>query len=261
MVTCVCGVLDYRTGRLTLANAGHMPVLVVRAGGQPEWVTAESGLPLGVRDFATYEELAATVAPGDTIVMFTDGLVERRHETIDARLEVLAGVAADAIGLGGDWCDRVVQRMIGSRREDDVAVLGVRIDRLAVRPLSIRAPAEPARLRSVRREFRDWLAGHGVDHDDAESLLLAVGEAIANVIVHAYDGRAGELRVDATLDEGRLHVRVEDDGQWRPPRDDEGRGLQIIRGLCEQVEIVSGAGGTMLTFARQLRTGNGQTVQ
>lgn len=260
MVTCVCGVLDYGSGRLTLANAGHMPVLVVRAGGRPEWVTAATGLPLGVRDLASYEELVTNVATGDTVVMFTDGLVERRHEAIDSRLGVLADVAAAAIAAGDDWCDRVVERMIGSRREDDVAVLGVRIDHLLAAPLSIRLPAEPARLRSVRRQFRGWLSDHGVAHDDAESLLLAVGEAIANVIVHAYGNGSGELRVDANVDGGVLRVRVEDDGRWRPPRDDEGRGLQIIRGLCEDVEIVTGASGTMLTFARQLRAGSGQAV-
>jgi serine/threonine-protein kinase RsbW len=253
MATCVCAVLDQTTGELTVANAGHPPLLRVGATGTTEYFGDATGVPLGVRPYTTYGQVTVGVAPGETIVLFTDGLVERRGEPIDGRLDLLADRASElATSDGNEWCDVLVEAMIGARRDDDVAVLAIRIDSLRAPELHLAVPAELVHLRQVRDRVRQWLVGHGVASEDVETSLLVVGEAVGNVAVHAYGPAGGRLGVDATLDGNRLEVVVSDDGRWRPPRDDNGRGLQIIEKVCETLAIDAGEEGTSVRFTRRL---------
>jgi len=205
-----------------------------------------------VRAFATYREDVFEVEPGDTLVLFTDGLVERRDESIDARLERLRVVTSEAITVGGDrWCDLVVNTMIEEKRGDDVAVLGVR---LASGPHTFfsRTRAELGQLHDLRDQFRAWLAANRVDHETVDALCLAIGEATANVAMHAYGPTGGELRVQGTIDDGAVRVRIEDDGHWRPSPDDLGRGMRIIEQLSDTVQVERGERGTTIELVRRI---------
>jgi serine/threonine-protein kinase RsbW len=253
MATCVCAVLDPAERTLRIASAGHLPILRFATDGRGELVGGATGLPLGVRAFASYREDVFQVEPGDTLVLFTDGLVERRDASIDARLEQLLAVTSEAIAAGGDrWCDLVVDAMIEEQRSDDVALLGVR---LASGPQTFfsRSRAELGQLRELRDQFRAWLAANRVDHETVDALCLAVGEATANVAMHAYGPTGGELRVHGTIDDGVVRVRVEDDGHWRPSPDDLGRGMRIIEQLCDTVQIERRDDGTTIEVARRMR--------
>lgn len=251
MATCVCAVLDTADQTLRIASAGHLPILRVDGGGTAELVGGATGLPLGVRAFATYDEDIVRVAPGDTLVLFTDGLVERRDAAIDDRLDQLVRVATQAVRDDGDaWCDRVVDEMIGAERGDDVAVLGIR---LASGPQTFftRVPAELGRLRELRDHVRAWLAANGVDHESVEALCLALGEATANVAMHAYGPAGGELRVRGDIEGDVVHLHIEDDGHWRAPLDDLGRGMRIIEQLADEVRVHAGMGGTTVELVRK----------
>ena len=252
MATCLCALLDQTTGTVRVANAGHPPLLLIGADGATNFCGGATGVPLGVRPFTTYGEERFTVVPGDTLVLFTDGLIERRGEPIDARLDLLADRARAAVAAGDGWSDAIVDAMIGARRDDDVALLGVRIDHLRFPELQLEVPAELAYLRTVRERTRNWLVARGVSNEDLEAVLLAVGEAIGNVAVHAYGAGGGRLRLDATLDGDRLVVVVADDGTWRPPLDNEGRGLQIIEQMSDTLTVDSDDYGTTVRFTRLL---------
>jgi anti-sigma regulatory factor (Ser/Thr protein kinase) len=110
---------------------------------------------------------------------------------------------------------------------DDVAVIAAR---LLPEPLSEWLPADPARLSAVRRGVSAWASATGLPAELAEDLQLALGEALANAVEHAYkNGASGgcEYRVARARD-GGLHVEVVDTGTWRPPPADRGfrgRGL------------------------------------
>ena len=252
MATCLCAVLDQTTGTVRVANAGHPPLLLLGADGSADFCGGATGVPLGVRPFTTYGEERFTVAPGDTLVLFTDGLIERRGEPIDGRLELLAERAREAVDEGSGWCDAIVDAMIGARRDDDVALLGVRIDHLRQPELQLEVPAELSYLRPIRERTRHWLVARGVTSEDLEAVLLAVGEAIGNVAVHAYGAGGGRLRIEATFDGDRLVVVVADDGTWRPPLDGEGRGLQIIEQMSDTLEVDTDDYGTTVRFTRLL---------
>jgi serine phosphatase RsbU (regulator of sigma subunit)/anti-sigma regulatory factor (Ser/Thr protein kinase) len=252
MATCLCAILDQTTGEVRIANAGHPPLLHIDATGVAVYVGGATGLPLGVRPFTSYGEECFAIAPGETLVLFTDGLVERRGEPIDARLDLLAQRAQEAVAGGDGWCDRLVDAMIGARRDDDVALLGVRFDHWRKPELHVEVPAELPHLRTVRDRTRAWLVARNVGSDDVEALLLAVGEATGNAAVHAYGAAGGRLRLHAALDGEQIEIVVEDDGRWRPPLDDLGRGLQIIDQMSDSTVVDTGDKGTTVTFTRRL---------
>jgi anti-sigma regulatory factor (Ser/Thr protein kinase) len=237
-----------------VANAGHPPLLRIDAAGDATYLGGATGLPLGIRAFVDYGEEDFTVAPGETLVLFTDGLIERRDEGIDARLDQLAERALRAVAdSGDDWCDDIVDSMIGARRDDDVALLGVRLDEWRGPELRLDVPADLQQLRIVRDRMRAWLAARDVGREDVDAVLLAVGEASGNVAMHAYGARGGRMHVHATFADDCVFVTVRDEGRWRTPRDHQGRGLQIIEQISDASDVVTGPDGTTVTFHRRLR--------
>jgi GAF domain-containing protein len=128
LVTLVYGLLEPAAARCTLVNAGHHPPLVLRADGRTEWAACRRRRLLG----AEPDDCAPAVLPfaaGDTLLLFTDGLVERRDEVVDTGLARLAGHAGAlagpelAAGLAA-----LVERMGAGAGEDDVTALAVRAE-------------------------------------------------------------------------------------------------------------------------------------
>ena len=120
--------------------------------------------------------------------------------------------------------------------------------------LRIRAEAE--QLQEVRHALGSWLDGHGATPEVGAEIALAVHEAAANVVEHAYRAACGEIVVRARSDDARITVVVEDAGDWRAPSrtDQRGRGLALMHGLMDDVEIVAveGGSGTRVTLRRQV---------
>jgi serine/threonine-protein kinase RsbW len=125
--------------------------------------------------------------------------------------------------------------------------------------LTVHLLAEPTTPSVVRARSRKWLEGHGWPADGVDDVILAVHEAVANVIDHAYPaGYTGDVAVIATLlaDGGqrRVQVVIRDRGRWRSPPADpgcRGRGLQMVRSCMEDVEILPGTNsrdGTEITM-------------
>ena len=113
MGTCVYAVLDPRSGELRFTIAGHPPPLVLSADGEASFLDGTPGLPFGVRSDSDYSESSVTVAPGSTLLLYTDGLVERRGEPIDHGLERLRGLAAGTPTDPDSLCDRVLDAAPG----------------------------------------------------------------------------------------------------------------------------------------------------
>jgi two-component system, chemotaxis family, sensor kinase Cph1 len=114
--------------RLRWANAGHLPPLVAGAdGAQRLLTTPRAGMMLGVDPTAVRAEQEAVLAPGDTLLLYTDGLVERRDQVFDDGIELLRSALADLRGLPVEQlCDSLLARLLTGRAEDDVALVAVR---------------------------------------------------------------------------------------------------------------------------------------
>jgi serine phosphatase RsbU (regulator of sigma subunit) len=125
LATVLCSVVDIDTREVTVTSAGHLPPLVIGAGGS-EYVRSRVGLPVGVDHDASYTSTTITAPPAATILLYTDGLVERRGESLDeglARLQRAAG--ANHAGLP-ELLSRLLTDLRHTPSEDDTAIVGVR---------------------------------------------------------------------------------------------------------------------------------------
>lgn len=119
--------LDTLARRLSFASAGHLPPLLITAGGGPRLLWAAHGPPLGADTHARYPCAAAPMAPGDTLLLYTDGLVEQRAEPLDTGLGRLLTMTRQAAGLGPEaLCELLTRDQPGAQWPDDRALLAVR---------------------------------------------------------------------------------------------------------------------------------------
>lgn len=249
----VCyAILDPATGTLIYASAGHPPTLVVSPAGETTWLDGAASIPLCGMQRAQRPEASVVLPPGALLIMYSDGLIERRRQRLEAGMERLAAIALEARGGDvGEVCDVVMGGMMGDVvTDDDAVVLCLRLAPRAARRFHRRFPARPAELRRIRETVREWLDEEPLEVDRV-GLLLALGEACSNAVEHAYWGRApGEVEVEIEDGAGDLAVRVRDFGRWRPPSDDprRGRGTDIIMSVGRDVRRHSDGGGTTVAF-------------
>ena len=253
--TAACLVVDGTAGTVCWARAGHPPALLVTPDGAQLLDGAGSGAVLGAPGRRPYTEGTADITPGATLLLYTDGLVERRGEVLDDGLERVRAAAArhaaaDPVTLTGQLLAEV---LADAAQPDDVALIAAR---LLPEPLAARLPADPRRLSGVRRAVAAWTAAAGLPGDTAEDLQLALGEALANAVEHAYAASPGDGECSYRLArgaDGSVRVEVRDTGLWRPPPADRGyrgRGLELIEALGTDVEVehASGVAGTTVRF-------------
>jgi PAS domain S-box-containing protein len=257
MTTLIYLVFDPDSGIVRFANAGHPPPLVVGTAGAVRFVEEGLAPPLGTVPHPDhYREESFVLAGGATLLLFTDGLIERRGVSIQDGLtrlrDEVAGFDRDLDAL----CDHLLETMVGGETSDDVAMLALRPAPFAGRPLQLRLQAEPAALAPLRQTLRRWLREAGAERDVAEEILVAVGEACANVIRHAYGAREGPLEVGLGVEDGDVTVTIGDIGAWRPPSEaGGGRGLPMMRGFMDSVATEIGAAGTVVRMRRRLTGG------
>lgn len=250
--TCVCLTLDRSTGVLCWARAGHLPVLLLHPAG-PTYLADGSGTVLGVRGRPPYLEATTRIDPGTSVLLYTDGLVERRGEVVDEGLARLAAVAHRHRGEAPETlAGNIVAEVLDDEGPpDDIALVVVR---LMPRPLATSLPARPTALRTLRRAVTAWGEAAGLPAELVEDLQLALGEAAANSVEHAYPEPGPDDTFSYTLSrtaDDALAVRVRDHGRWRPAPADpghRGRGMQVIRALGEDVHVEAGADGTEVHF-------------
>ncbi len=247
--------LDPETLMVTLASAGHPPPLVVLPDGRTRFIEGDGGLPLGVDTDFEYTEHTTVLEPGSIIVLYTDGLVERRGLSIDDGLARLANAAGRAPHEPDAFVDALVGELLGAEaRQDDVALLAVLLDPALLAPLELTIPADPDALPYLRQELERWLDSAAVPDVDARDILLATWEAGANAIEHADAGDGAVVRVDAALSGDRVRIGVIDRGRWKEPevRHDRGLGLRLIESLMASVDVERSPSGTRVVMERPL---------
>ena len=240
------------------AAAGHPPPLLVAPNGRARYLEGARGVPLDRALGHVYEDAVAAVPEGTTLVLYSDGAIERRGEPLDVGLERLAEAAAESSRLAPEGlCTRLIDALLtGTRRHDDVALVAARVHAPAIAPLRLWFAARADQLAVVREAMRSWLASAGVDAGDGEVVVLAAGELCANAVEHAYPaGSDAAVEVALARDPGGgLTLVVRDRGRWRPPPADpgsRGRGLSIVRALMHAVDIDEGADGTTVSVRFQ----------
>ncbi len=253
MATLIYLVLDPASGHVRLASAGHLPPLKTGPDGETVYLEEGRSLPLGVARETLYTEAEYVLEPGSSLLLYTDGLIEKRSTPIDHGLEQLARSvrAAPRHDLEA-LCESLLAPVSGA--EDDVALLALRSVALAPERLELTLPAEPLELGSLRRALRRWLAECEASDSESYDIILACNEACANAIEHAYGPGDALVEINAALSGDEVAITVRDSGRWREARgDNRGRGLALMETLMDSVNIVTAADtGTQVSMTRAL---------
>ena len=247
------------TGALRLAGAGHPPALVVRDEGTVEQISA-GGIPFGWPGGGSEGVVEVTLDERDTLVLYTDGLIEATRDII-AGLTALENAAAEMRRLPvRDLVRELVSRSLaeGVRRDDSLALVLRRSGHDAVDEFLHVLPPDPAELRTLRHELAAWLERAGRPPESVDALILVASELATNAV------RAGapHTTVRARVEDGLEILEVEDDGPGFVTLDtpelpldvlaDSGRGLFISRAVVDDLDVRSGAGGTVVTARRRV---------
>ena len=274
--TLVLAVLNPEDGALRYASFGHPPPLI--AGTGPAAARYLSGA--GTGPLGTGGQLALAVdvlQPGQLLLLYSDGLIERPARNLTQSLAELADAAASAVSGGGAAAtaltDRVCHLAEAERTRTtcarDCVVLAAQQLVAAVPPLVLSLPAELASVTRIRRAIDQWLSEIGAGTADRGDLQLAVVEIVANAVEHAYPaGHPGPIEIEAHLrPDGNVECRIADYGSWSTPDpalSDRGHGLMVAGQVVDRMRVrhprqEPGAAapdvpGTIVLLRRRLRT-------
>ncbi|RKR91494.1 serine phosphatase RsbU (regulator of sigma subunit) [Micromonospora pisi] len=237
-VTVVYGVVEPGAGLMTLASAGHpAPLLRQAPAGVPptaRYLDVPPGAPLGLG--GNRPTSTVPFVPGDTLLLFSDGVVERRQQSLSAGFAALAEAIAGASSGDPRTLCAVASRAVAGPTEDDAAVLAVEHALTPSRSASLEMPAEPTAPGRVRQWLTAQLTSWQVPESVIGAAVLCTSELTTNALLHA--GTAAQVEID--LSPERLLVSVADQGTRgtvTPTRADtlssRGRGLGLIEQLSD----------------------------
>jgi len=279
--TMGCGELDARTGLLRYASAGHDAPLILEVGGRVEALRAANGPAIGVEELAEYAIVEKFLAPGDTLVMFTDGVTEAA--ATDGDLYGLDRLSALLSGAAGAEPQFVVGRVVDAvtayaalfHATDDLTVLAVTFAPPGVEATRcddgerwrIELPASPLGTGTARQRLRAILAARDVDSSRSADIELIAEELLTN-IARAAAARGADARVtlECRLTPRDVSLTISDDGPPFDPlarerpnleaeiaeRDVGGLGIHLVRQLADscRYERVDGRNVVAIRMSR-----------
>lgn len=254
VATALYMVIDADGRHLRFASAGHLPPLLLDAQGAARFLEISPMPPLGVAWHTSFDLGSAELESGSTVLLYTDGLVERRGERIDVGLARLQAAMSEGPADLEQLSSHVLSCMRGDDdMQDDVALLAVKLLPAAAERLEVDLPAEPESVALARHQMQRWLSDTGEGRDDVFAIKLAVSEVCANAVEHAYGPQSGHrFHLLAERCRGAVVVQVSDGGHWRPRRGSRrGLGLRMIDELMDAVEIERTSSGTLVRMRKE----------
>ncbi|MFE3475142.1 MULTISPECIES: SpoIIE family protein phosphatase [unclassified Streptomyces] len=262
MATCLYAVYDPIAHRITIANAGHPPPVLLHLGGRAEVLRVPPGAPIGVGG-VDFEAVELDAPAGATLLLYTDGLVESRLRDVWTGIEQLRERLAATAQLTGDdhsppleaLCDDVLDMLGPGDRDDDIALLAARFDGIAPSDVAYwylePEDAAPGRARRLaRRALSRW----GLEELSDEVELL-VSEVVTNAV--RYAERPVTLRLLRT---DILRCEVGDDSPQLPRQrraretDEGGRGLFLVNRLARRWGATRLSTGKVVWFEMATRS-------
>ena len=235
MVTAFFAVYDPLSRNLSWSNAGHPPPIVATADGKTTMLTGDSA-PLGVGTSPKANSMKLEL--GSMLVLYTDGLIESRHQIVEDTQRLVDAVKQLARQRPEEPAETIRNAMLDGPAKDDVAILVLSVLANASDPIDITLPAVPESLRGARMILRRFALAAGCGEERTRALETAAGEDIINAIEHAYGVKTGSVRIVAHADESNIAVSVEDRGTWRAPRrEGRGRGIEIMKKLSSEFRL------------------------
>jgi sigma-B regulation protein RsbU (phosphoserine phosphatase) len=276
-VTMACGELDGESGELRYSSAGHERPLLRRVDGTTSEVDLDGGPVLGLGLDRVFALWTGRLAPGDALVLHTDGVTEAFDAAgnafgLERFRRVLAETPVDALGALPDRVVAAVERFAtGGAPRDDLALLVVQfrppdvtIDGLGAESWGLSVSSEPGELARAQRRIEAILRARGVSAPLVHDCSLVAEEVLTNIMKHAYDGRSGTARLVVQLQPEAIQLRFEDSGppfnpieQPAPDLDAPaaarpvgGVGIVLVKHLADRCEYAREGSVNVLTVYR-----------
>jgi serine phosphatase RsbU (regulator of sigma subunit)/anti-sigma regulatory factor (Ser/Thr protein kinase) len=254
LVTLLVGIVPPDLGSFRFVSAGHAPPLVIAPEGASFPSNGPANPPIGFGSASTFVEEVIPLPPGTSVMLYTDGLVERRGESLHLGLERLRSTAERVMGDRSlnDAITQLVLEVLGTGRPaDDVALLLFHRDG-NLPQLELTMEARARSLATTRHALAGWLVNKGIAREVVADVVTAVSEASANAVEHAYGPGGGFIFITAKVDADLVDVLIRDSGRWRgASKGGLGKGLDVMRGLMDDVRIESSEDGTFVSMQRK----------
>lgn len=270
-VTLFYGILDLRTGEMEYCNGGHNPPYLLRASGAVEQTDLCGGPLLGVDEAAAFQARTIRLAPGDAMLLYTDGVTEAETEHqefyTEPRLEAALrdNAATPAQGIIQGVLSSVRQFTSGAVQNDDITLLTIRYKTAAAvapsasaaeapkrgEPLSLLLQNELSEVERLHLELTEYCTRENVPEEALGRMRLAMEEVIVNIMRYAFeDAVARPIRVKITRHPDRLEALIEDTGHAFNPlavaapdltkpldrRRIGGLGLHLVKSMVDDVD-------------------------
>ena len=253
VVTMLYGHVDPGRTTFTYAVAGHPPPLMVSPSGRPTLLDQETGPALGI-GIGSWPTGRVSLRDGTTVLLYSDGLVESRHQDLFTGIDVLRDRVAELAPRRRnprELCARLSDLMRVDQAEDDVTILAVTAVPDQTRA-TLEVSSDPTAARQARRFVTDVLRSWSVDHDVVETAELCVSELVTNAVIHS--GTSSSVTVQADPD--YLLVLVQDRGgrgavrlpEELDPESVSGRGLSLVDTLASAWSAEHSTDGTTVWF-------------
>jgi anti-sigma regulatory factor (Ser/Thr protein kinase) len=256
IVTAIVGIIDPATLQFRYAAAGHPAPLLATADETCTPLPGEgSGIALGVVPHHVTSEHTVSIPVDGVLALYTDGCVTMDHDGTDGTqtlADALVQVRTLAPGKPAQTVDRAI--FGGRERHDDATIITITPE-AQLAHLDVRLPAELSSAALARTALRRFLAATPLGERRSFDAVVAAGEAVANAIEHAYDRRPNQSFVlRARYEEQTCTILVEDGGAWNEiePLSTRGRGIAMMRELCDTLSIDRTPAGTSVALQFQI---------
>ncbi|MFZ0714845.1 SpoIIE family protein phosphatase [Mycobacterium sp.] len=250
--TVFLAILDTKSGEFSYSCAGHLPAVLAAPQAAPTLITDARSVPLAVNRKKSRPQASVVLPPGSTLMLYTDGLVERRNVSLDEGIAHLSATVASGQHLTVDGVADAALRELAppGGYDDDIAIV---VYRRPYEPLVIDQIVTADDLIDIRHQLASWLQSATVPDEQVADIVLSVNEACANSIEHGYrERKPGKVRIDGENDGARVHLKITDGGSWKPASLDpgvRGRGLLLIRAVSDWLEMDCTPSGTTVDMS------------
>lgn len=262
LATCCYVDLSLEDGIASVALAGHPPPLVISEDGEAEFMAFDADPPLGTESDRKFEQTTLFLSPHDTIVLYTDGLIEERNLAVTAGMERLRQAASRS---SSDNIEELATTLLRSAthpvQEDDIALLLLRFEpqpKVAnpegLRTVRRQFPSSPASAGVARRFVSDVLVDWGAE-ETIDTVMLCVSELVTNSLIHT----PNDVEVVLGCSDDFVRVDVIDSSDRLPvvrhqaDSDMSGRGLHIVEAVATDwgVETLRSGKSVWFCISRQ----------
>lgn len=280
-ITIFYALLDTRSGEVWYANAGHNPPLVCRPLSKPQFLTGGKSSAIGIDENSVFIKDNLTLQPGDTILMYTDGVTEAFNESGEQFLEEglineLTLLQKEPVrGLVRGVLEKVKYFSSGLKQSDDLTLLALRYFSKVKEPReniimgkSINLKNDISELGSLRDGWFKFAGENNLPSQFIHDVSLALEEVVSNIILYGYEDKTiHQITVCLNLNNEGLCVQITDDGRDFNPleyptpdmkepisaRGIGGLGIHIVRKVMAGLEYRREQGKNILTMKKKFK--------